>query len=62
MTPHGESLAILNPNQLPLLWALVKLLVLKLGALDIDIGHRLVDPLRNPPGGLVQDGHGCWHK
>jgi hypothetical protein len=43
-------LAILNPNQLPLLWALVKLLVLQLGALNIDIRHRLIDPLRNPPG------------
>jgi len=42
--------------------ALVKLLVLQLGALNIDIRHRLIDPLRNPPGGLVQDGHGSWDK
>jgi hypothetical protein len=48
-------LAILNPNQLPLLRGLVskglvKLLILQLGAFNIDIRHRLVDPLRNPPG------------
>jgi len=41
---------------------LVKFLVLELCTLNVDIRHRLIDPLRNPPGGLVQDGHGCWHK